>query len=192
MNASTYQKNIAKNVVLATSADKYHVFNYVNDNGVSIDIMEINNNPSNGISTYATIGLSAHPLFFKGKELPVRAEIVGVCFNGTAGFDNVLATLSFSVINSNWFCAPGIIFPDVVAMYGLSKHLTDIFFTYPYLWGENLQETEIDGQKIGWLLAIPISKSETDYAVQHGPDKLEDLFEAHSINIFDLNRPSVV
>jgi hypothetical protein len=103
-----------------------------------------------------------------------------------------MATLAFCVINSGWFCAPGVIFPDVVSMYKHSDTMSDIYFAYPFLWEERLRSTMIGDRKVAWLLAIPVSKAETEFAQSHGPDKLEDLFVEKGIDIYDLNRASVV
>ncbi|MBC2035444.1 suppressor of fused domain protein [Listeria booriae] len=45
---------------------------------------------------------------------------------------------------------------------------------------------------ITWLLLIPISKSELEYLSDNGIDALESLFEAGQIDIFDINRKSML
>ena len=145
-----------------------------------------------GVTSYATVGLSDSPLIFKGEEFGTRVEIVGACGASFSGFDNVLSTLSFCVINSKWFCAPGMIFPDVISMYNLSSTMSDIYFTSPFLWDERLKSHRIGDVDVAWLLAIPISKEESKFAKEFGPHKLEEIFAEKNIDIYDLNRMSVV
>ena len=49
-----------------------------------------------------------------------------------------------------------------------------------------------EGQAVAWLQAVPISDPERDLAEREGSDSLEDLFERQQIDVFDLDRPSVV
>lgn len=55
-----------------------------------------------------------------------------------------------------------------------------------------MKTVRFGGQDIAWLLAVPVSKAETEYAQRFGPEKLEKLFEQKNVDIFDLNRRSVV
>jgi hypothetical protein len=191
-SVTSYQKEIAKRTALAFDVDKPPIARFWDDkkeNGIYI--LEAENSPQHGVTSYATIGLSEQPLIFKGKEFSARVELVGVCGSAFHDFANVMATLAFCVINSGWFCAPGIIFPDVVSMYGKSNTMSDIYFTHPFLWEDRLASESIGEHKVAWLLAIPISKSESAFAETHGPEKLEDLFVENNIDIYDLNRVSV-
>jgi hypothetical protein len=192
-SVTSYQKKIAKYTSSVFGADKPPITRFWDDNKENqIYILEAENCPQHGVTSYATIGLSEHPLMFKGKEYGARVELVGACGSAFQDFSNVIATLAFCVINSGWFCAPGIIFPDVVSMYERSKTMSDIYFAHPFLWGDGFASTLIEDHKIAWLLAVPISKDESEFAQAHGAEKLEDLFAERDIDIFDLNRASVV
>ena len=89
-------------------------------------------------------------------------------------------------------CASGIIFPDIVSMYEASSILCDVYFTYPFPWEEELKSVLIGDRQVAWLLAVPISKAESAYAQSSGPERLEACFEERAIDIFDLNRASVI
>jgi antitoxin YqcF len=192
-SVTRYQKQVAKHTALAFGVEKPPITQYWDDNKKNgVFILEANNNPQSGVNSYATIGLSEHPLMHKGKEFSTRVEIVGVCGSVFSDFANIVATVAFCIINSRWFCAPGIIFPDVVSMYKKSNTMSDIYFANPFLWEERFASTSFDGQKVAWLLAVPISKAEREFAQINGPEKLEDLFSKKDIDIYDLNRPSVV
>lgn len=190
---SSNLRELAKHTSLAFEADRPPIFHFWDDNHISdVYILEAVSCPQLGVTSYATIGLSEYPLIYKEKEFNSRVEIVGACGSNFPDFSNVLATLAFCVINSKWFCAPGIIFPDVLNMYNLSGTMSDIYFTYPFLWADKLKSTVLFDHKIAWLLAVPISREESAYAQKFGSEKLEVLFSEKDIDIFDLNRKSVV
>ena len=169
------------------------IFRFWDDNHESeVHILTAENTPQAGVKSYATIGLSDHVLMHDGKPFDTRVELVGACGSVFKDFDNVLATLAFNVINSKMFCAPGVIFPGVMDMYDLSDSMSDIYFTYPFLWEETLSSAKVAGRDIAWLLAMPISRKETEFAQEFGPDALEKKFSTHDIDIYNLNRPSVV
>ena len=192
-SVTSYQKQIAKHTALAFGVEKPPITHFWDDNKENgVFILEAQNSPLEGVNSYATIGLSDYPLMFKGKEFGTRVEIVGVCGSVFSDFANIIATTALCVINSGWFCAPGIIFPDVVSMYKQSNTMSDIYFSHPYLWNEKLTSTLINKQKVAWLLAVPISKAESEFAKTHGPEKLEALFSEKDIDIYDLNRSSIV
>src|SRR5262249_12982071 len=95
------------------------------------------------------------------------------------------------IIDRKYFCAPGVIFPDMLSLYGLSKTMEHFYFMPPFLWPD--LETKVFGtKKVAWLLAVPISDAEAQVAGNKGAAALEDLFDAEQIDIFDLQRPSVV
>jgi hypothetical protein len=77
-------------------------------------------------------------------------------------------------------------------MYGLSSTMNDIYFASPFLWPSLEKSILIDAKRVAWLLAMPVSREETEFAQRFGPQALEDLFEEKHIDIFDLNRPPVV
>lgn len=160
--------------------------------GSEIHIMEAKDCPQAGVTSYATVGLSEYPLFLKGKEFSLRVEVVGACGSAFPSFANIISTIGFCIINSKWFCAPGVIFPDIIKMYNISSTMNDVYFTTPFLWGDKFQSLDIDGKTTAWLLAVPISRQEADYAYEYGSEKLEELFVEHEIDIYNLERPSVV
>ena len=77
-------------------------------------------------------------------------------------------------------------------MHGSSTTRSDIYFTYPFLWDKGLCSTRLMGKDVAWLLAVPISRSEKEYARDFDPQQLEELFEESNVDIFNLNRQAVV
>jgi hypothetical protein len=158
----------------------------------SVDIVSCKDSPWSGVTSYSTVGVSDIPLFKEGEELKARTELVGACGSKYVDFPNYLSTAAFFVINSGWFVAPGIIFPDVLAMYNASKTMKHFLFLPPFLWDERLQTINLNSRNVAWLLAIPISQEELHMAELEGVPMLEDHFEKHQIDIFNLERLSVV
>jgi antitoxin YqcF len=121
-------KEVARHVAAAFSADEPPIHRVWDDDHKSdVFVLQATDRPWPVCTACSTGGLFAHPLIMKGKELPLRAEIAGICRTGQPDFDKVLSTLAFCVINTRWCCAPGVIFPGVIDMYGLSNTLSDVF-----------------------------------------------------------------
>jgi antitoxin YqcF len=169
------------------------VTRFWDDNHVSsIDILRCEDRPQEGITTYSTVGLSGWPLFKGEKEYGCRLEIVGACRSSFEGFANALSTAAFCVINSRWFCCPGMIFPDVLTMYDSSPTLQHFLFVSPFLWEGTLNTIDRGGHTVAWLLAVPISEEERMFAEENGTERLERLFVDRQIDIFNLHRRSEV
>jgi antitoxin YqcF len=157
-----------------------------------VDILCAADAPQKGVRSYSTLGLSDWPLYRDGKDFGVRIELVGACGANQKHFDNALSTAAFNIINSKWFCAPGVIFPDVLAMYKASKTMRHFLFVPPFLWGDAPEPQHVGGKRVDWLMAVPVSDDELALAKREGPAKLEDIFLQEQIDVFDLARKSVV
>jgi antitoxin YqcF len=185
-------KHLASYVAGIFGAQKPPIARFTDEKGGSdVFILEAENSPQMGVKSFSTIGLSDSPLFLKGNEFGARVEIVGACGSSFHGFADAISTAAFCVINSHWFCAPGVIFPDVIGAHGISTTMSDIYFANPFLWPE-LKAINIEGKDVAWLLAVPVSKAETDFAQKNGPEKLESLLSEMDIDILNLNRASIV
>ena len=189
---SARHKNIASYIAGILGVQKPPISRFGDEEGRSdVFVLEASNSPQVGVKAFCTIGLSDAPLFLDGKEFGARVEILGACGAAFQGLESAISSAAFCVMNSQWFCAPGAIFPGVVEAHGISSTMSDFYFAQPFLW-ESLKTINVEGQDIAWLLAVPVSKAETEFARNNGPEKLEALFSELDIDIFDLNRPSVV
>ncbi|GII82082.1 hypothetical protein Ssi03_00720 [Sphaerisporangium siamense] len=70
--------------------------------------------------------------------------------------------------------------------------MKNFVFLSPFLWDDPFEAMELDDKKVAWLLAVPISDAELQYALDRGVPELESILEANSIDMFDLNRSSVL
>ena len=57
---------------------------------------------------------------------------------------------------------------------------------------EGFKTLEFGNREIAWLLIVPISEQEKNYAIANGWEALEDIFEKADIDIFNLNRKSII
>lgn len=185
-------KALASHVARAFDTHKPPISRFADATGHSeIFVLEARDSPQLGVKSYATIGLSDSPMYLNGSAFPARVELVAACGSSFNGLAEALSTAAFCIINSHWFCAPGTVFPDIIGTQGISTTMSDLYFTHPFLWPQ-LKGLHIEEYQVAWLLAMPISRTETDFAQEHGPEKLEALFSEKDIDIFNLNRQPVV
>jgi hypothetical protein len=153
----------------------------------SVDVMTCEDSLQENVISYSTLGLSDHPIH---EESP-RVEFVaafGAKFEEGA---NIIATAAFCVIRSKWRTQPGAIFPDVVSMYRKGSNMKHLLLCQPFLWEELLTQ-ELSDKTVAWLLLVPISENELQFAEANGSSALEDLFVEKQIDVFDLDRRSVL
>lgn len=185
-----------KNRIIAQTAlkafgDKPTVHKYWDDNhNNSIDILSVKSREFNDEVSMSTIGLSDYSIGYEDGLLPLRIEIVGA--SDFDCFSNILATCAFGIINTKLRCSLGSVFKDVINMYLPDSPMNHILFLSPFLWGEELRTLDFQSEKVGWLMAVPLSEAEKNYADEQGLEALEALFEQAQINVFDLDRESIL
>jgi antitoxin YqcF len=169
------------------------VWSYADEhNNSSIDILICPDSPYELVTSYSTIGLSDYSINLQVDDIPLGIEIIGACESMFDQYPNILATCGFNIINSNFRCAPGIIFSNVIKMYLTDSPMQHILFIPPFGWDKEFETLHFQTKKVAWLLAVPISEAERQYANVNGPEALEKLFEEKQINIYDLFRKSVL
>jgi hypothetical protein len=155
----------------------------------TVDLLSCADSPMDGITAYGTVRLSDHGL---GVANDLRAEIIGAFPTVVPAYANVLTTCAFNVINDGAPLFPGVIHREAVGMYNLSPTLRHILFVTPFLWGEQQPPTlKLADRTVAWLMAVPITEAEREYAETYGSQALENLFEQEDIDVFDVARPSV-
>lgn len=183
-------KKIAQ-ALLNTIGGEPRVIEYVDNNNVSkIDIYVGKDRPLEGVTTYSTIGLSVHTIGFKSDK-QIRVELIGACYNSTDKFANIISSCAFNIINSNFSCKPGTVYPNVITEYypdAINRH---ILFLAPFLW-DSVLKLVFSETIVTWLMAIPISDNELSFIKREGDESLVTLFTKNSINVFDINRKSII
>lgn len=159
----------------------------------SVELLSCIDRPRQGVTSYSTIGLFAHEIGFTSSSgTTIRVELVGVSASIYPYFPNMLATCAFNIINSKFTCYPGAIFRDVVSIYDKNTEMKHMLFVAPFVWEEPLKTIHADQFEIAWLLGVPISSAEYEFATRNSADKLESMFEDAQVDLFDLRRSSVL
>ena len=192
MDTMDNKKRIFKMLHVAIGLAPKVVAYYDADKKSKIDIYIGADRPDFGITTYSTIGLSEHRIgLTNASDEDIRVEFISICNSSVSDFANVLATCAFNILNDNYSCRPGTVYPDILNEYYDGLEMEHIYFTTPFLW-DNLESIKTDNKIVVWLMAIPVSSNELDYLKENGADALEDLFEKSNIDVFDIGRKSVV
>ncbi|MFP7474562.1 suppressor of fused domain protein [Niallia taxi] len=185
-----------ENKVLARTAlkafeGKSNVFKYWDENNISsVDILSCEDKNFEGILSYSTVGLSDFSIGYEDNRVPLRCELVGA--SEFDCFANIIATCAFNIINSKFDCSFGTIYKDIVKMYLPESPMKHILFLSPFLWEDKLKTINFEKKQVAWLMAIPISEDEKIYADKNGIKALEALFYENQINVFNLERDSVI
>lgn len=155
----------------------------------SVDVLACADAPNPGYTTYSTVSLHAAPNLLDDRNTPV--ELAGVARTSVEAFINLIATTAFFVIKDGWLAAPGVVFPDLVAAYGLSPRLHHVLLVPPFPWPELGSVQVADGSSVHWLTCVPISESERQLLLAIGFDRFEAELERHDVAWFDLDRASI-
>lgn len=155
-----------------------------------VDIFHSADEPSSGVTTYATIGMYAGETGTVIGDKPLRVELLSMCDSSVADYSNMLASCAFNVLTGDYGIGPSTIFPDIVSQYLPNVTMKHMLFVPIFAWDppDNL---EIDGVVVTWLQAVPVSQDEFGYARSNGADALETLLEQHDADVADLDRESV-
>ena len=167
------------------------VFRYWDKNNRNyIDILSSVDSPCKGVISYATIGLSEHEIDLFSNDKSLRVELLGACDAKEEFFANILATIAFEIIQ-NKKCLYGDIIQNVVAEYDPNSEMKHVYLMNPFLW-KKFETLEFKDRLVTWLLIVPVSDKEKDFATKYGWKALEDEFAEQNIDIYDLNRKSIL
>lgn len=168
------------------------IFRYWDDNKRNnIDILTSTDRPYRGVISYATIGLSEYEIGLLSNNKDLRVELLGACDEKDEFFANILATTAFEIMKKKK-CIYGDIIQNVISeYYSIDYEMKHVYLMNPFLW-EGFETFELENREIAWLLIVPISEQEKDYAIANGWEALEDIFEKADIDIFNLNRKSII
>ena len=167
------------------------VFRYWDVNeGNYVDVFSSVDSPCRGVTSYATIGLSECEIGLFSNDKSLRVELLGACDAKVEFFANILATIAFKVMQ-NKKCSYGEIIQNVISEYSTDSEMKHVYLMNPFLWKE-FETLEFRDRFVAWLLIVSISDKEKDYAIENGWEALEEGFEEHNIDIFDLKRKSIL
>jgi hypothetical protein len=194
-NFISHTKNVCNYLKTSLCKDKPEFSRYWDARDKNpIDMITWQNRPERGLACMLSINLSYYPLFEYGELCKQgKIEIMAVCpTDDEYLWKSIIATSAYCVINGKWFAAQQVIFPNVVQIHNITSELKHIFFDIPFLYPKELSCSLINNIKTGWLMAIPISDAEYQYAIDHSVEDLGKLFEEKQIEYWDLYRKSIL
>lgn len=158
-----------------------------------VDVMRTSDCPQAGVTSYATLGMSRFDnggLQSGGK--PLRVELLAACQSEYTHMADGLSSCALNVAKSGYQVTPGVVHPNVLNLYSPDITLKHLLLVPPFIWEPEPTSRELDGMIITWLMAVPISDSEIEYARLSGTDQLEALFDEHQIDVFNINRAPIL
>ena len=103
---------------------------------------------------------------------------------------SMLSSIVFTIMDTKQ-CYPGMIIRDIVAHYMNDSDIRHVMLTDNLLW-DDIEDVELEDMRVTWLMMVPITESEYEYAMEHGPKILEERFFEEEIDLADLYRKPVV
>lgn len=83
-----------------------------------VDMASFADRPGEELTTYSTIGVHAYPNAVDGRDIPTELSIVAA--TSATSVPNMLVEAAFLIMKDKWICAPGVVFPNLVAEYAPS------------------------------------------------------------------------
>lgn len=160
-----------------------------------IDIFTCDDPLYPAIKICGTVGVSDYPNKIEMNDnsfinIPIELLIGG--FTESSELANIISTAGFYITKNGWECQPGSVFMRIIEMYFETSEMKHIMFISPFLWQDKLKPLKLETKTVHWLLCIPISDKELEYKMKNGASSLEDIFQEKDIDIFDINRKSVI
>ena len=167
------------------------VFRYWNDlKDKHIDVLRCIDVPQKGIQSCASIGLNEIDVGLTSGEGELRVEILGACNVLMAKFENIVASVAFAIMDSHK-CFPGYMVENVIEQYIQDCDMKHILLVNPFLW-KNVESIFVNDLCVSWLMIVPVSEAEYNYAGKNGIEKLENLFVEKQIDIYNIYRESII
>ncbi|MCM3631683.1 suppressor of fused domain protein, partial [Paenibacillus glycanilyticus] len=138
MRPTEQHKSIAKTIAKVFGGTPKVIRYYDDNKESSVEVLSCTDRPWNDVDSYSTIRLSDHSIDLTVGDVSLRVELIGACSKEFDMFPNILASCAFNVINTNFPCHPGTIYPNVVRFYLPESPLRDIMLVSPFLWEEKL------------------------------------------------------
>jgi hypothetical protein len=160
--------------------------------GRRMDIVMSENSPRAGVNSYSTIGLSVIPIGYLSGSVYLGAEIVSAAGAELVNYMDVLAACVDDILHSKFRLFPGAVYknafngtyPDLCV-----KHL---IFDTPQGWEKDLLTLGLGTRQAAWIMAVPVTEAELRLYSDSESGELQEQFEARHVDLYDLNRSSVV
>lgn len=146
--------------------------------------------PQKGVQSCGTVGLNNTDIGLQSSGRELRVELLGASDVKIEKFEQIIASVALDVMDSHK-CYPGYIAENIISQYIAESDMKHVLLTDPFLW-ENTESLLIENTYIAWLMIVPISHAEYEFAKKSGVDELEKIFEKNEIDIYNIYRRSVI
>jgi len=166
-------------------------FRHATDAGRGVEVLRFGDQPERGVVTYASLGLCDHPWYEAHRP---RLEILLGTTVDDAVVPQIVANCAFHVMDKQFFPEPGTVVRDIIAVLhagSLSERLPHVYFMDPSPW-RMILPLEVGPPRLEVVAAVPVSEPEYRYWRNFGSRELERVFEQSGVDLFDLERASVV
>jgi hypothetical protein len=127
------------------------------------------------------------------EHMSTRAEILMYVPEPQGWMFNVLKGLAEMPFGDNTYLHWWHTVPNGMPMTAKPSLLTSYLFLPPYFERKGFTELKLDGDRVDFLWMIPITEAEREYAVEHGSQELEKIFEREELSpVLDESRISLV
>lgn len=162
---------------------------YDEDESHHVDVLTALGAPVAGYRAMSTLGLFTAPNPLDGRDVPIELAAVGAAREER--WENLLASTAFFVAKDRWFAGPGVVFPGVAQLAGLSVSMPHAVLMPPAPWPSLGSVRVTDELSVHWLLVFPISDGERRLIEDGGFFAFEEALERANVSYWDLDRHPV-
>ncbi|MDO5560839.1 MAG: suppressor of fused domain protein [Oscillospiraceae bacterium] len=177
-------------------------FSYHQENGKKnstpygdIDILFAKSSPSKGYLTASTLGMVNRTTGYKDKnsQKEIRAELIMSSYGGSDLIGKILSTAAIGICDNGIQYGYGTLLKGILEGYLPNSDMKHLFLMLPPpIWSDKFKVIDCEDSIVVFLYALPISDAEKEYMAEHGIDELQNHFVQENIDMFDLNRKSVL
>ena len=190
MSVSEETKQLAR-YVRDRIGSKIRISDFWDDERVrKVGIAEMADAPIEGVTSYATLGLSEYSIDLISDGMPLRVEVLAAFGSQFEAGANFVSTAAFIMMGAPDLCRPGALLMNMNEGYYPDSPMQHGLLVAPFEW--EVETQVLSSKKVAWLQLVPVSNKEARYAAQKGSDALQTLLEQKEIDVFDLFRVSVV
>lgn len=170
-----------------------HAYNH-DEVDMSIDLLEVDDSPDDGLVSYSTLGLFEADLRHDdGEPMATGVELCAEAPQEQDLWGNILSTAAFSILRSGQAIGPGSVVADCVSEYYPDTTVPHLYLCVPFSWQDGeFPRLPAEGRMVNWLQGIPIGEAELGYLEEHGADAFEDMLLERDPDLYDLQRDEVV
>jgi len=160
--------------------------------GLQVEIVKAENCPSERIVSYATVGLSIVPIGYISSNVILGAEIVGAANARFDRFADILAACVDDIFRLRFKLFPGAVYKNALEAHYPGMDVKHLIFDTPHGWENDLLSLNLGTRQVAWIMAVPVTDEELELFSRSDTGELQVLMEEKGVDLYDLERESVV